>query len=83
MSQRLTNTADKYPKKPYLDDNVQHWQEVSHKTFSKEWNLWNYYHQHLGSSRGDRGAVWFGFEHKSHSNRKIKIHAVQFGSVGF
>ena len=33
--------------------------------------------------RGDRGAVWFGFEHKSHPNRKIKMHAVRFGSVGF
>jgi hypothetical protein len=33
--------------------------------------------------RGDRGAVWFSFEHKSHPNRKIKMHAVRFGSVGF
>ena len=26
--------------------------------------------------RGVRGAVWFGFETKSHPNRKIKKHAV-------
>jgi hypothetical protein len=32
---------------------------------------------------GDRGAVWFGFEHKSHLNREIKMHAVRFGSVDF
>jgi hypothetical protein len=35
------------------------------------------------ATRGDRGADWFGFEHKSHPNREIKMHAVQFGSVGF
>jgi hypothetical protein len=34
-------------------------------------------------SRGDRGADWFGFKHKSHHNREIKMHAVRFGSVGF
>jgi len=37
-------------------------------------------------TRGDRGvpgAVWFGFEAKSHPNRKIKKHAVWFGSVDF
>jgi len=33
--------------------------------------------------RGVRGAVWFGFEHKSHPNREIKKHAVWFGSVDF
>jgi len=33
--------------------------------------------------RGVRGAVWFGFEHKSHSNREIKKHAIWFGSVDF
>jgi len=27
-------------------------------------------------SRGVRGAVWFGFEYKSHPNREIKKHAV-------
>jgi hypothetical protein len=27
--------------------------------------------------RGDRGAVWFGFEYKSYSNREIKMHAVR------
>jgi len=32
---------------------------------------------------GVRGAVWFGFEGKSHPNRKIKKHAVWFGSVDF
>jgi hypothetical protein len=30
-------------------------------------------------SRGDRGAVWFGFEHKRHPNREIKMHVVWFG----
>ncbi|MCI58097.1 hypothetical protein A2U01_0079350, partial [Trifolium medium] len=25
--------------------------------------------------KGDRGALWFGFEHKSHPNREIKLHA--------
>ena len=34
-------------------------------------------------SRGVRGAVWFGFEQKSHPNREIKKHAVWFGSVDF
>jgi len=34
-------------------------------------------------ARGVRGAVWFGFEHKSHPNREIKKHAVWFGSVDF
>jgi len=29
------------------------------------------------------GAVWFGFEVKSHPNRKIKKYAVWFGSVDF
>ena len=33
--------------------------------------------------RGDRGADWFGFKHKSHPNREIKMHAVRFGSVDF
>jgi len=33
--------------------------------------------------RGVRGAVWFGFEHKSHPNREIKKHAVWFGSIDF
>jgi hypothetical protein len=33
--------------------------------------------------RGVRGAVWFGFEQKSHPNREIKNHAVWFGSVDF
>jgi len=32
---------------------------------------------------GVRGAVWFGFESKSHPNRKIKKHAVWFGLVDF
>jgi len=31
--------------------------------------------------KGVRGAVWFGFEGKSHLNRKIKKHAVWFGLV--
>jgi hypothetical protein len=34
-------------------------------------------------TRGDRVADWFSFEHKSHFNREIKMHAVQFGLVGF
>jgi len=34
-------------------------------------------------TRGVRGAVWFDFEGKSHPNRKIKKHAVWFGSVDF
>jgi len=34
-------------------------------------------------SRGVCGAVWFGFEGKSHPNHKIKKHAVWFGSVDF
>jgi len=34
-------------------------------------------------NRGVRGAVWFGFERKSHPNRKIKKNAVWFGSVEF
>ena len=34
-------------------------------------------------SRGVRGAVWFGFERKSHPNREIKKYAVWFGSVDF
>jgi len=29
------------------------------------------------------GAVWFGFEGKSHPNGKIKKHAVWFGPVDF
>jgi hypothetical protein len=33
--------------------------------------------------RDVRGTVWFGFEHKSHPNRNIKMHAVRFGSVDF
>ena len=37
----------------------------------------------MDSIRGVRGAVWFGFEHKSHPNREIKKHAVWFGSVDF
>jgi hypothetical protein len=28
---------------------------------------------------GDRDAVLFGFEHKSHLNCEIKMHAVWFG----
>jgi len=32
---------------------------------------------------GVRDTVWFGFEVKSHPNRKIETHAVWFGSVGF
>jgi hypothetical protein len=32
---------------------------------------------------GDCGADWFDFKYKSHPNREIKMHAVQFGSVGF
>jgi len=31
--------------------------------------------------RGIRGAVWFGFEGKSHPNRKIKNYAVWFGLI--
>ena len=34
-------------------------------------------------SRGVRGLVWFGFEDKSHPNRKINKYAVWFGSVDF
>jgi len=34
------------------------------------------------SIRGVCGAVWFGFEAKSHMNHKIKKHAVWIGSVG-
>ena len=34
-------------------------------------------------TRGVGGAIWFGFEHKSHPNREIKKHAVWFGSVDF
>jgi len=30
-------------------------------------------------SRGVRGAVWFGFEHKSHPNREIK--KMRFGLI--
>jgi len=33
--------------------------------------------------RGVHDVVWFGFESKNHSNRKIKRHAVWFGSVDF
>jgi len=33
--------------------------------------------------RGVSDAVWFGFERKSHLNRKLKKHAVWFGSVDF
>jgi len=33
--------------------------------------------------RGVRGAVWFGFEVKSHPNCKINKYAVWFGSVNF
>jgi hypothetical protein len=33
--------------------------------------------------RGVRGAVWFGFEAKSHLKHKIKKHVVWFGSVDF
>jgi len=33
--------------------------------------------------RGVRGAVLFGFEAKSHPNRKINKYAVWFGSVDF
>jgi len=33
--------------------------------------------------RGVCGAVWFGFERKSHMNRKVKKDAVWFGSVDF
>jgi len=33
------------------------------------------------SSRGVRGAVCFGFEAKSHSNRKINKYAIWFGLV--
>jgi len=29
------------------------------------------------------GAVWFGFEVKSHPNSKIKKHEVWFGSIVF
>jgi hypothetical protein len=37
----------------------------------------------ISLSHGVRGAVWFRFEAKSHLNRKIKMHAVWFGSVDF
>jgi hypothetical protein len=37
----------------------------------------------MSTFRGDRGAVYFGFEYKSHPNREIKIDTVRFGSVGF
>jgi len=33
--------------------------------------------------KGVRGAGWFGFEAKSHPNRKIKMCAVWFGLVDF
>jgi len=29
------------------------------------------------------GAVWFGFEVKSHPNRNVKMYAVWFSSVDF
>jgi hypothetical protein len=29
------------------------------------------------------GAIWFYFEHKNHSNYKIKMHTVRFSLVGF
>jgi hypothetical protein len=32
---------------------------------------------------GVRGAVWFSFNYKSHSNCGIKLYAIQFSSVGF
>jgi hypothetical protein len=32
---------------------------------------------------GVRGAVWFGFEHKNHSNREINMYVIRFYSVGF
>jgi len=35
------------------------------------------------AGRGVCGAVWFGFEGKNLPNRKIKKHAVWFGSVDF
>jgi len=34
-------------------------------------------------TKGVRGAVWFGFEVKSHLNRKVKKYAVWFGSIDF
>jgi len=37
----------------------------------------------LVQTKGICGAVWFDFEAKSHLNRKIKNHAVWFGSVDF
>jgi len=33
--------------------------------------------------RGVHGAVWFGFEVKSHPNHKIKLNTVWLGSVDF
>lgn len=35
------------------------------------------------SVMGVRGAIWFGFEVKSHPNHKINKYAVWFGSVDF
>jgi hypothetical protein len=31
----------------------------------------------------DCDAVWFGFEYKSYLNCEIKMHAIQFCSIGF
>jgi len=40
-------------------------------------------HECIVDYRGARGAVWFGFEAKSHPNRKTNKYAVWFGSVDF
>jgi len=37
----------------------------------------------VAQTRGIYGAVWFGFEFKSHSNQKINKYAVWFDSVDF
>jgi len=40
-------------------------------------------HLSLVSITGVRRAVWFSFEIKSHTNHKIKKHAIWFGWLNF
>jgi Holliday junction resolvase-like predicted endonuclease len=46
-------------------------------------SIWLVYYTGFIASRDACDAVWFDFEHKSHFNCEIKMHAVWFDLVGF
>jgi hypothetical protein len=63
------------------NDMILHNMYLTNKSFYFSTNF--HYYFNVVFARGDRGAVWFGFEYKYHPNREIKMHVVRFGSVDF